>query len=242
MIELPDPTPGPRQVLVENRAVGINFVETLIRRGRIPPALAHSFPLVPGQEGSGVVQAVGEGVEGLKVGTRVMWMDDPFEAHGYAELSLVRASNVVPIADNVSFELAACTPVTYGTAHNQLYNLYGRAERQGRWALIRNAAGGAGTALLETAKGAGMRTIAVVTSAKLEYARAHGADAVIEDKSGKSRGAGSRDYGRRWRRVGPEPAWRRYPAGGCPDVGPNGTFDSVWTYHRHAHGRYLGAH
>ena len=62
VLSLPEPHAGPGQVLIENHAVGINFVETLIRRGRIPPALAHSFPLVPGQEGSGIVRAVGQGV------------------------------------------------------------------------------------------------------------------------------------------------------------------------------------
>jgi NADPH:quinone reductase len=183
VLSLPEPRPGPGQVLIKNHAVGINFVETLIRRGRIPPALAHSFPLVPGQEGSGTVREVGEGVSGVKVGSRVLWMDDPFEAHGYAELSVVRATNVVPIADSVSFEQAAAVPVTYGTAHNQIYNLYGRAERDGRWALIRNAAGGAGTALLETAKAAGLRTIAVVSTHKIEYARAHGADEIVDYKT-----------------------------------------------------------
>src|SRR6266702_6384289 len=116
VLSLSEPRPGPGQVLIRNHAVGINFVETLIRRGRIPPALAHSFPLVLGQEGAGVVREVGEGVTGLKVGDRVMWMDDPFEAHGYAELSVVRATNVVPIAERVSFETAGAVPVTYGTA------------------------------------------------------------------------------------------------------------------------------
>jgi len=57
-----------------------------------------------------------------------MWMDDPFEAHGYAEYSVVRANNAVPIADNVSFEMAAAVSVVHATARNQIYNLYGRAE------------------------------------------------------------------------------------------------------------------
>jgi NADPH2:quinone reductase len=183
VLELPDPRPGPDRVLIENRAVGINFVETLIRRGRIPPALAHAFPLVPGQEGAGVVRELGSGVTGLEVGARVMWMDDPFEAHGYAELSVVRATNVVPIADSVDFVSAAAVPVTYGTAYNQIYNLYGRAEGEGRWVLVRNAAGGAGTALLETARAAGLRTIAVVSTGKMGYAREHGADVVIDYKT-----------------------------------------------------------
>jgi NADPH2:quinone reductase len=183
LIEVPRPVPGPGRVLVRNHAVGINFVETLIRRGRIPPTLAHSFPLIPGQEGSGVVAALGESVEGLAVGARVLWMDDPFEAHGYAEYSVVRANNVIPIADNVSHEMAAAVPVVYSTARNQIYNLYGRMEAAGRWALVRNASGGAGTALVETATAAGLKVIAVASTQKLAFARAHGAVETIDYKT-----------------------------------------------------------
>jgi NADPH2:quinone reductase len=183
IIELPRPTPGPGKVLIHNQAVGVNFVETLIRRGRLPPSLVQSFPLIPGQEGSGVVVALGDGVEGLGIGARVLWMDDPFEAHGYAEYSVVRANNVVPIASNVSFEAAAAAPVVYGTARNQIYNLYGRAEAAGRWALVRNAAGGAGTALVETATAAGLKVIAVASAQKLAFARSHGAVETIDYKT-----------------------------------------------------------
>jgi NADPH2:quinone reductase len=183
LIEVERPTPGPGKVLVRNHAVGINFVETLIRRGRIPPSLTHPFPLIPGQEGSGEVVALGEGVGGLGVGARVLWMDDPFEAHGYAEYSVVRANNVIPIADNVSYEMAAAVPVVYSTARNQIYNLYGRKEAAGRWALVRNASGGAGTALVETATAAGLKVIAVASTQKLVYARAHGAVEAIDYKT-----------------------------------------------------------
>src|SRR5258706_4576028 len=144
-IEIPRPAPRSGTVLVRNHAVGVNFVETLIRRGKLPPTLVPTFPFIPGQEGAGIVVALGDDVKGLAVGMRVMWMDDPFEAHGYAEYSVVRANNAVPIADNVSFEMAAAVPVVHATARNQIYNLYGRAEGAGRWALARNAAGGAGT-------------------------------------------------------------------------------------------------
>ncbi len=85
VIEIPRPIPGPGKVLVRNHAVGVNFVETLIRRGKLPPTLVPIFPLVPGQEGAGVIVALGDGVAGLAAGMRVLWMDDPFEAHGYAE-------------------------------------------------------------------------------------------------------------------------------------------------------------
>jgi len=183
IIELPQPSPGPGKVLVRNYAVGVNFVETQIRRGKIPPSLVYSYPLVPGQEGAGVVAALGEGVVGPAVGTRVMWMDDPFEAHGYAEYCTVRANNVIPIADNVSFVSAAAAPVVYSTARNQINNLYGRAEAAGRWALVRNAAGGAGTAMVETATAAGLKVIAVASTQKQDFARLRGAMETIDYKS-----------------------------------------------------------
>jgi NADPH:quinone reductase len=183
MIELPRPAPTPGKVLIRNHAVGVNYVETLIRRGKLPPTLVPNYPLIPGQEGAGVVVEVGEGVTTLEPGTRVLWMDDPFEAHGYAEYSVVRANNAVPIADNVSFEMAAAVPVVYSTARNQIHNLYGRAERSGRWALVRNAAGGAGTAMVETATAAGLKVIGVASTRKLAYARAHGAVETIDYKT-----------------------------------------------------------
>jgi NADPH2:quinone reductase len=183
MIDIPRPAPRPGTVLVRNHAVGVNFVETLIRRGKLPPTLVPTFPLIPGQEGAGVVVALGDDVKGFAVGMRVMWMDDPFEAHGYAEFSVVRANNAVPIADNVSFEMAAAVPVVHATARNQIYNLYGRAEGAGRWALARNAAGGAGTALVETATAAGLKVIAVASTHKLAFARSHGAVETIDYKT-----------------------------------------------------------
>jgi NADPH2:quinone reductase len=183
IIEIPRPTPGPGKVLIRNHAVGVNFVETLIRRGRLPPTLVPIFPLVPGQEGAGVIVSLGDDVAGLAAGMRVLWMDDPFEAHGYAEYSVVRANNVVPIADNVTFEMAAAVPVVHATARNQIYNLYGRAEGTGRWALARNAAGGAGTALVETAAAAGLKVIAVASMQKLAFARVHGAIETIDYKT-----------------------------------------------------------
>ena len=183
IIEIPRPAPGPGKVLIRNHAVGVNFVETLIRRGRLPPTLVPVFPLVPGQEGAGVIVALGDDVADLAAGMRVLWMDDPFEAHGYAEYSVVRANNVVPIADNVTFEMAAAVPVVHATARNQIHNLYGRAEGVGRWVLARNAAGGAGTALVETASAAGLKVIAVASTQKLAFARAHGAMETIDYKT-----------------------------------------------------------
>ena len=183
ILEIPRPTPGPGKVLIRNHAIGVNFVETLIRRGKLPPSIVPVFPLIPGQEGAGVIVTLGEGVVGLAAGMRVLWMDDPFEAHGYAEYSVVRANNVVPIADNVTFEMAAAVPVIHATARNQIYNLYGRAEGVGRWALARNAAGGAGTALVETATAAGLKVIGVASTRKIAFARAHGAIETIDYKT-----------------------------------------------------------
>jgi NADPH:quinone reductase len=182
LVDVPRPLPGPGRVLVHNHAVGVNYLETLIRRGRIPATLKYSLPFILGQEGAGVVVALGRGVTAPAVGTRVLWMDQPFDAHGYAEYSVVRANNAIPIADNVPFEDAAAVPVVYSTARNQILNYYGRAE-PGQWALVRNAAGGAGTAMVETARAAGMRVIAVASSQKLAFARSRGATETIDYKS-----------------------------------------------------------
>jgi NADPH2:quinone reductase len=181
VVEVPRPAAGPGQILVRNHAVGVNFVDTAIRRGKVPHSPAYSLPVIVGQEGAGVIVALGEGVQGPLVGTRVLWMDFPFDAHGYAEYSVVRANNVVAIHDHVSFESAAAAPCVYSAARNQVFNYYGRAKR-GDWALVRNAAGAAGVAMVETATEAGLKVIAVTTAQKLDFTRLHGAIEALDYK------------------------------------------------------------
>jgi len=166
---VPDPAPG--QVLVRNRASGVNFVDALIRRGQVPPTLMPALPFVPGVEGAGVIEAVGSGV-GLATGQSVMWFG-PLGAGGYSELSLLDSVRVVPLSGTIDPITAAAVPVNYMTAYHMLFNLGGLQADD--WVLVHAAAGGVGTAVLQLARRAGFRTIASVSTGKLEYALKAGA-------------------------------------------------------------------
>ena len=171
--ELAAPVAGPGEILVRVKAVGLNFADTLITRGKyqIKPEL----PFSPGMELAGVVEAAGPGVEGPRPGTRVMAMTG---YGGARELIAVPASAVIPLPDGVSDEVAACLTVTYGTA---LHGLVDRGRLQaGETVVVTGAAGGAGLAAVEIAKLMDARVIAVASSAeKLAVAKAGGANDLL---------------------------------------------------------------
>jgi NADPH2:quinone reductase len=170
---VPDPVPGPENVVVEVKACGINFPDLLFMRDLYQIKLAR--PFTPGAEVSGVVVAVGDAVERLQCGDRVLgcigW-------GGLAELVCRKASNFIPIPPSMPFSDAASFAFTYATAY---YALHSRARLQrGETVLILGAAGGVGIAALELAKAAGARVIAGVSSEeKASLVRERGADAVV---------------------------------------------------------------
>jgi len=111
VVELPIPDPPPGFVRIRNRAVAVNFHDINTRRGDEPDV---TFPILPGTDFAGVVDAVGEGVEHLKVGDRVLGIN---ASGGYAEYSLAFSAIAVPIPDGLSFEQAASCPVAGLTAY-----------------------------------------------------------------------------------------------------------------------------
>jgi NADPH:quinone reductase-like Zn-dependent oxidoreductase len=110
--ERPDPEPGPGEVRVRVRAAGINFADLLARVGLYPES--PKPPCVVGYEFGGDVESLGEGVEGLAVGDRVL---GGCRFGGYAELVVTGASEVIPLPDDSSYEEGAALPATYGTAY-----------------------------------------------------------------------------------------------------------------------------
>jgi NADPH:quinone reductase len=172
--ELPDPLPGAGEVLVDVKAVGLNFFDLLIisNRYQVKPAL----PFSPGSEFSGVVAAIGEGVTGFKPGDRVCGTIGYNTAR---EKLVVAERDLVPIPDGVDFDRAAGLLVTYGTA---LHALEDRAKlKKGETLAVLGAAGGVGLASIEVGKALGARVIACASSPeKLAFARAHGADEAID--------------------------------------------------------------
>ncbi|MBC6404237.1 MAG: zinc-binding dehydrogenase [Rhodospirillales bacterium] len=165
------------QILIRNHAGAVNFIDTIIRRGEMPEGMMPDLPHIPGVEGAGVVEALGEGIKGFAVGDRVAWMG-PIGAGGYGTHSMIGESYVTQISDSVDFDRAASIPVNAMTAYHMLVNLGGAAA--GKSVLVHAAAGGVGTMIQHIAKHLGMIVIASVSTNKTEYAAAQGADEVID--------------------------------------------------------------
>src|SRR5258707_8588537 len=162
--------PGPGQVVVGVKACGVNFPDTLIIEGKYQ--FKPELPFSPGGEVAGVVKALGEGIERIKVGQRVIaftgW-------GGFAEEVLVEANVLIPIPEQMDFVTASAFVMVYGTSH---YALKDRAKLQpGETLLVLGAAGGVGLAAVELGKIMGARIIAAASSEeKLAVCREHGAD------------------------------------------------------------------
>ncbi len=178
IVELPPPIPGPGEVLVRVNIAALNFLDTLITRGKYQSK--PQLPFSPAAEIAGIVETLGDGVvpdpaQGLIVGARVCC----FLGWGGARTHItVAADRLVPIPDNVSDEAAAGMSVTYGTA---LHGLKDRGRiAPGESVAILGASGGAGLAAIQIAKRLGAKVIAVASSEeRLQLCREQGADAVL---------------------------------------------------------------
>ncbi len=173
--EVDDPEPGPGEVLLDTTAVGLTFPDVLQCRGEYQ--VKTTFPHVPGGETAGVVAALGEGVDGLEVGTAVTVLGG-----GLAEKNVVAASSchAYPSGALTPGE-AAALPINYCTTW---FALHDRAKVQaGETVLITGAAGGTGTACIQLALAAGAIPIAVVGGdEKVELVRSLGAELVVNHR------------------------------------------------------------
>jgi len=174
--ELPAPQPKANEAVVKLAASGVNFIDVYFREGRYKAPL----PLVLGQEGAGVVTAIGADVSSLKVGDRVAWTA---VLGSYAEYAAVPADRLVPIPKGVSDQQAAAAMLQGMTAHYLSHDTY--PLKRGETALIQAAAGGVGLLLVQMAHNIGARVIATVsTEEKAELARGSGAhDVILYSKS-----------------------------------------------------------
>lgn len=167
--DVPEPTAGPGQVLVDVRACGVNFPDVLLSRGlyQFKPAP----PFVPGGEASGVVLAVGAGVTSVAPGDRVA---ATLLYGAFAERICVPELAVVKLPDAVGFEVGAATLLTYATTYHALVDR--AAIAAGETLLVLGAAGGVGIAAVELGALLGAKVIAAASSAdKLAFCREHGA-------------------------------------------------------------------
>jgi len=181
--DVPDPAPAAGEVLIRLRAASLNHLDIWLRRGL--PSVPK--PRILGADGAGVVEALGEDVEGFAPGDRVVLnpgLEDGAHIVGehmdgtHAELIAIPAGYVHAIPDGLSFEEAAAFPLVFATAYRMLATRAGLQE--GEWVLVWGIGAGVATAALEIAKALGANVLATSTSdEKLERARELGADAVV---------------------------------------------------------------
>ena len=171
LVDLPVPEPKPNEALVKLGACGVNYIDVYFREGRYKTTL----PFVVGQEGAGVVTAVGSAVKAVKPGDRVAWSGT---LGSYAEYRTVPEQMLVPVPEGVSFEDAAATMLQGMTAHYLSHDTF--KLKPGDTALVHAAAGGVGLLLAQMAHNIGARVIGTVsTDEKAKLAREAGADEVI---------------------------------------------------------------
>lgn len=198
-VEVPQPAKG--QVLVDVKACAINFPDTLMIRDLYQ--FKPERPYAPGGEIAGVIEAVGEGVEGWQVGDRVL---AGIGNGGLAEKVAVPAARMFAVPEGVPFEKAASLMMTYGTT---IHGLKDRGHiKEGDVLLVLGAAGGVGLSAVELGKAYGARVIAAVSSEeKGEVARKAGADEVVVYPKGEMDKAASKELANAFKAAcGPEGA------------------------------------
>jgi NADPH2:quinone reductase len=151
MEEIPNPSPGPGQVLVRIRAAGVNPVESYIRSGTY--ARRPALPYTPGNDAAGIVEAVGDGVVAVAAGDRVYTSETVTGA--YAEFALCSASRIHPLPASVSYAQGAAVGVPYATAWRALFQRVRAVP--GETVLVHGASGGVGIAAVQIARAAGLR-------------------------------------------------------------------------------------
>jgi NADPH:quinone reductase-like Zn-dependent oxidoreductase len=171
--ERPEPSSGPGRVRVRVRAAGVNFADVMARMGLYPDA--PDLPFVPGYEVAGDVEEVGEGVEEIAVGDRVM---GGCRFGGYAEVVSLRARDVMPVPADWSYEEGASFPIVYATAYAALVSFGGL--RAGERLLVQAAAGGVGIAATQIAKLLGAEIYGTASLSKHEAIRSFGVDHPID--------------------------------------------------------------
>ncbi|MGV1009344.1 MAG: quinone oxidoreductase family protein [Dermatophilaceae bacterium] len=182
--EVDVPQPGPGQVRVAVRAAGINFIDVYKREGSYPVPT----PFTLGEEGAGVLESAGEGVD-LAPGERVAWA---MHTGAFGELALVPAGLLVSLPDEVAFDTGAAAMLQGMTAHALVNSVY--AVQPGDAVLVHAAAGGVGQWLVQLCAAKGATVVATAgTADKLEKARTLGAHALVNYAEADDLAAAIRD-------------------------------------------------
>jgi synaptic vesicle membrane protein VAT-1 len=171
--ERPDPPVGPGEVRIAVKAAGINFADTMARVGLYPEA--PKPPCVLGYEVAGDVESVGEGVESVKAGDRVM---AGTRFGGQASVVTVPEDQAIPLPDGFSYEQGAAFPVNYATSYVALVVMGGL--REGDRVLIHAAAGGVGMSAIQIARSRGAEIFGTASASKHDAIRAQGVEHAID--------------------------------------------------------------
>lgn len=177
LIDLEKPKPEGSEVLIEIKAIGVNYADTARREGQY--VVKTPLPYVPGAEVAGVVVEVGEQVQSIKVGTPVVTLLGNKKSTGYAEYTIADEMGLIPLPEGVDFNHAVAIPLQGLTAYHCL-KTSGQMD-EGENVLVHAAAGGVGTLAVQLAKlfGAGKVIATASTPEKLELAKSLGADYLV---------------------------------------------------------------
>ena len=174
--DLPDPVPGPGEVLLNVAYAGCNWADTQVRQGIYPHAM--TYPMVLGFEVAGTVAALGAGVSGVKVGQRVAAF--PEKGGAYAEKCVAAAAGLICLPDGVALDIAAAFPIQALTAYHMLWTIYGGVG-PGDAVLVNAIGGGVGLMCTQLAARVGARVIGTTgTPGKEARALAYGAARVVQ--------------------------------------------------------------
>lgn len=174
--DVPDPMPGPGQIVVDVYATALNRADLLQRRGKYPPPKGETD--IMGLECSGVVAQVGQGVTRVKGGTRVMAL---LPGGGYAEKVVIDERMAIPVPEKLTLVEAAAVPESFLTAREALFTLGHLTP--GSSVLIHAAAGGVGSAAVQLARHLGAQVLATASAEKHDFVRNLGAHQVIDYKT-----------------------------------------------------------
>ncbi|MGW7577697.1 NADP-dependent oxidoreductase [Streptomyces sp. NPDC054765] len=183
LMDLPQPEPGPGEVLVRLSAAGLNPIDWKIADGMFGDAVPAAFPLVLGSDGAGEVLAIGSGVRRFTVGDAVFGQFQRPEQGGgsYAELAVTDESRLAHAARSVTYATSAALPTAGMTAYNLVEET---RVTEGTRVLIVGATGGVGTFITQLAAGRGAEVIATARPAKAELMRTLGAAETVDHTAG----------------------------------------------------------
>jgi NADPH:quinone reductase-like Zn-dependent oxidoreductase len=176
--DLPDPVAGPGEVIIDVVAASVNAADWKFRAGEYTRHAQSKFPLIPGRDFSGVISAVGHGVEDLKTGDAVFGVLEAGKEGTYAEKIAVKAAIVAKKPEGLSHVNAAALALTGLTAINSIEDTL--KLQPGETILIQGGAGGVASFAIQFAKHIGARVITTTSAANRDYVRDLGADEIID--------------------------------------------------------------